>query len=121
MAAETLGNASLVLDKLAANDGVSDLCADGLGYMGVASTFFGADAKPKLGLDAAALGAQPDPYDTFRPRATPVALRVEEARSRLQIRPARAGQKRADLPMERSILGQCHLHAPVRCHDLDAL
>ena len=56
MAAETLGNAPLVLDKLAAHDGVSDLCADGLGYMGVARTSFGADAELEPWMGVAALG-----------------------------------------------------------------
>ena len=56
MAAETLCNAPLVLDKLAANDGVANPCPDGLGYMGVARTSFGADAELEPWMGVAALG-----------------------------------------------------------------
>ena len=72
------GNAALVCDQLAADDRVPDLCADGMGYMGLAGAATGADANAELGVGVAALGAQPDPDDHFFPRAAPLAVRVEE-------------------------------------------
>ena len=121
LAAAACGNAALVCDQLAADDRVPDLCADGMGYMGLAGAATGADANAELGVGVAALGAQPDPDDHFFPRASPLAVRVEETGGRLQVRPARAGQECAHLPVERSILGQCHLHAFVRGDVLDVL
>ncbi len=121
MAAKAHSYAPVVCDQLAADHRIPDLHADGLGHLGVAGATLGADAALKLGMGFAALGAQPDPDDLLCPRAASVALRMEEAGRRLQVRPARTGQECPHLPLERSILGQCHLRAPIWRDGLDVL
>ena len=121
MAAEAHGHAPVVRNQLAANHRIPDLRADGLGHLGVARATLGADAALELGLGATALGAQPNPYDLLRPRPAPLALRMEEAERRFQVRPARACQECARLPLERSILGQCNLRALIWRDHLDVL
>ena len=121
MAAKAHGNTSVVRHQMAANYRIPDLCPNGLGHMGGAGATLGADAAAKLDMGIAALGAQPDPDDLLCPRTAPVALRMEEAGRRLQVRPARISQECPHLPLERSILGQCHLRAPIWRDGLDVL
>ena len=61
MAAKADGNYPMVCKSLAASDRIPNLCADGLGHLGLAGAATGADAIVELGMGVAALGAQPDP------------------------------------------------------------